>query len=121
MADWRGRNGSEALQVRSELRDGVAIVRPIGDVDLTGSPTLKMEIRKVATASVKLLIIDVGGVAYMDSSGVATLVEAMQLARRGQMKLVLCALQPKVKSIFEIARLDTVFTIVDTLETALSK
>lgn len=121
MADFRGRGGAEALQVKSELRDGAAIVRPIGDVDLMGSPTLKQEIRKVVTPAVKTLVIDLAGVGYMDSSGVATLVEAMQLARRGQIKLVLCALQPKVKSIFEIARLDTVFTIVDTVESALAK
>lgn len=121
MADFRIKSGTDALQVKSELRSGAVIVRPIGDVDLTGSPTLKHEIRKVATPDVKTLVIDLGGVAYMDSSGVATLVEAMQLARRGQMKLVLCGLQPKVKSIFEIARLDTVFSIVDTVETAISK
>ncbi len=121
MADLRGRSNSEALQVRSEMRDGAAIVRPIGDVDLSGSPTLKQEIRKVLTTRLTSLVIDLGGVSYMDSSGVATLVEAMQLTRRGQTKLVLCGLQPKVKSIFEIARLDTVFTIVDTVDTALTK
>jgi len=51
-------------------------------------------------------------VPYMDSSGVATLVEAMQTARRTGGRLILCSMQAKVRSIFEIARLDTVFTIV---------
>ena len=56
----------------------------------------------------------------MDSSGVATLVEAMQVARRGGGKLILCALQEKVRSVFEIARLDMVFTIVASTEEAVT-
>jgi anti-sigma B factor antagonist len=52
------------------------------------------------------LVVDLAQVPYMDSSGVATFVEAMQIARRVGSKLVLCALQERVRSIFEIARLD---------------
>ena len=59
------------------------------------------------------LVIDLSAVPFMDSSGVATLVEALQVQRRGSNKLVLCGLQPKVRSIFEIARLDMVFAIAD--------
>lgn len=121
MADLRGRSGADTLVVKVENRDGAVIVRPAGDIDLSGSPTLRQEIRRVTTDKPARLIIDLSGVPYMDSSGVATLVEAMQIARRNNTKLILCALQVKVRSIFEIARLDTVFTIVDTVETALSK
>lgn len=121
MADLRGRGGSETLVVKSESRDGAVIVRPAGDIDLSGSPTLRQEIRKLTADKPAKLIIDLGGVPYMDSSGVATLVEAMQIARRNNTKLLLCALQPKVRSIFEIARLDTVFTIVDSVDAALTK
>ena len=49
----------------------------------------------------------------MDSSGVATLVEALQVQRRKGRKLVLCGLQAKVRSIFEISRLDRVFQITE--------
>jgi anti-sigma B factor antagonist len=56
----------------------------------------------------------------MDSSGVATLVEAMQVARKQGGRLVLCGLQEKVRSIFEIARLDMVFTIVGSRNEALT-
>ena len=58
--------------------------------------------------------------ARSDSSGVATLVEAMQQTRRRGVKLVLCNMQEKVRSIFEIARLDTVFTIVDNTDQAMA-
>ena len=55
----------------------------------------------------------------MDSSGVATLVEAMQLSRKQNASLVLFSMQDKVRSIFEIARLDRVFTIVPLEDDAL--
>ena len=66
------------------------------------------------------LVVDLSGVSYMDSSGVATLVEAMQVQRQKDNKLVLCALQPRVKGIFQISRLDTMFTIADDRETAVT-
>ena len=118
MADLRGRSGAEPLLVRSETKDGAVIVRPSGDIDLAGSPTLRMELRKLQMAKPMRLVIDLAGVPYMDSSGVATLVEAMQIARKNNTKLILCALQDKVRSIFEIARLDTVFTIVTNTDAA---
>lgn len=114
-----GKPGAESLNVRSESRDDAVIVTPTGDIDLAGSPTLRAELRKIQANKPARLVINLAGVPYMDSSGVATLVEAMQNARRGGSKLVLCALQDRVRSIFEIARLDTVFTIVDSPEAAL--
>lgn len=117
MADWRGKS-AEPLLVRSEVKDGTVIVRPSGDIDLSGSPILRQELRRVQADKPNRLVIDLGLVPYMDSSGVATLVEAMQIARKNSTKLVLCAMQAKVRSIFEIARLDTVFTIVADAERA---
>jgi anti-sigma B factor antagonist len=112
MADIRGKNATPALQITAEVREGATVVLPVGDIDLSGSPTLRFELRRVQESKPARLIIDLTGVAYMDSSGVATLVEAMQIARRNSTRLVLCGLREKVRSIFEIARLDTVFTIV---------
>ncbi len=119
MADPRRNN--ESLNVKSEVRDGATLVTPMGDVDLTASPVLRQELKRVQGTRPARLVVDLSQVPYMDSSGVATLVEAMQIARKNSTKLVLCAMQPKVKSIFEIARLDTVFTIAPDVEKALSQ
>jgi anti-anti-sigma factor len=54
----------------------------------------------------------------MDSSGVATLVEALQMTNRSGVRLALYGMQERVRSIFEIARLDTVFKITETFEQA---
>ncbi|HMN39234.1 MAG TPA: STAS domain-containing protein [Phycisphaerales bacterium] len=120
MSDLRGRHGGAAMAVTFETRGAAVIVRPSGDVDLSGSPTLRQELRRVQAGAPGRLVIDLAGVPYMDSSGVATLVEAMQVARRADTKLVLCGLQDKVRSIFEIARLDTVFAIVADVDAAIA-
>ena len=101
------------MQVDVEKGAGATTVSPNGDVDLSVSKDLQSALKKVMEEKPDRVIVDLQGVPYMDSSGVATLVEAMQIARKQSTKLVLCGLQEKVRSIFEIARLDKVFTIVD--------
>lgn len=108
-----------ALRIDTEHRGSATVLSCTGDIDLTASPLLRQHIHQVQGEKIEKLVIDLGGVPYMDSSGVATLVEAMQLSRKSGASLVLCAMQDKVRSIFEIARLDTVFTIVPDVEQAL--
>ncbi|MCA9292264.1 MAG: STAS domain-containing protein [Phycisphaerales bacterium] len=101
------------MEVKEEQLNGHPVIAPQGDVDLGNSKDLQYHLRQSLNKKPKQLVVDLGGVPYMDSSGVATLVEAMQVSRRSGVSLVLCAMTPRVKSIFEIARLDKVFRIVD--------
>lgn len=111
---------SGELQVSSRSEGDAVILVPVGDIDLAGSPTLREEIKRVTAARPARLIVDLSSVSYMDSSGVATLVEALQMSRKNKAKLVLCCLQDRVRSIFEIAKLETVFLITPTLDAARS-
>lgn len=113
-------NESPEIEVNLERRDDAIIVTPVGDIDLSRSPSLRHQITRAQSDRPERLVIDLTQVPYMDSSGVATLVEAMQVSRRSGGKLVLCGLQEKVRSIFEIARLDTVFVIVESCDDAMN-
>lgn len=110
------------LKITTTIREGGTIVTPHGDVDMTASPALKVELRKATSASPPpaRLIIDLSNVMYMDSSGLATLVEALQTSRKNKHKLIVCSLTPRVRAIFDIAKLAMVFTIVPTLDEALN-
>ena len=110
---------ADEIEVGRELRDGVMILSPAGDVDLSASPALRHHLREALGEKPTRLIVNLGGVEYMDSSGVATLVEGLQIARRASTTLVLANLRDRVRSVFEIARLDTVFTIVPTVDEAI--
>ena len=91
-----------------------AIVVPMrGEIDLHNSP----EVRKVllgllAKDPPKRLVLNLADVPYMDSSGIAVLVEALQKLRKTGGKIYLTNLQPRVKGLLEIARLNTVFVVV---------
>ena len=106
------------MEISLEKRDDDVILSPLGDVDLSSSRELQQTVKRAMEDKPQRLIVNLTDVPYMDSSGVATLVEAMQIARKQSTRLVLCCMQSKVRSIFEIARLDRVFTIVDDLESA---
>jgi anti-sigma B factor antagonist len=99
------------------LPDGT-LLQPTGEIDLARSPELRQRLREELERRPKRLIIDLSKVAYMDSSGVATLVEALQRSKAANCRLILTGLQPKVKSIFAIARLDSVFAIAADIEAA---
>lgn len=109
---------SGQLEVSTRQLGDAIVVMPVGDIDLTASPSFRGELKKVLDQRKPRIIIDLTGVPYMDSSGVATLVEAMQLSRKAKIRLVLCCLQDRVRSIFEIAKLEMVFTITPTVDAA---
>ena len=111
---------AQDLEINLEDISGGVVVRPVGEIDLSCAALLRQHLSQVQGRRPGRLVIDLSAVPYMDSSGVATLVEAMQVARRNNGTLVLAALQDKVRSIFEIARLDMVFKIVDSVEQAVA-
>jgi anti-sigma B factor antagonist len=99
---------------------GVIVIAPSADIDMSRSPELRTAIRQEMGAGVHKLIVDLEEVHYMDSSGLATLVEAMRNASNTSTKLVICNMNQKVSAIFEIARLDSFFSIVQSREDAIS-
>jgi anti-sigma B factor antagonist len=95
---------------------GQTVVTPAGDIDLNNAHRFQLALRHALESQPPRLVVDLAKVPYMDSSGVATLVDALQNVRRYGGQLVICSLHPKVRSIFEITRLDDVFTIVGSLK-----
>jgi anti-sigma B factor antagonist len=90
-----------------------------GDVDMNTSPDVRNGLGEVfKQAGSKALVINLSGVRYMDSSGIATLVEAMQNCMKQGMKLRLVELSPSVRDVFELARLSSIFEIFPTVNDA---
>ena len=109
-----------SLEILAEQVGTSTVLAPQGEVDMARSPLLRKAIGDAMKAKPGKLVLDLAAVAYMDSSGLATLVEALQNSRKASLPLVLCGLTPRVRSILEIARLNTVFTLCDTREQALA-
>lgn len=101
-----------SYEIRHE--GGIAVVALKGDVDLDASPT----VRKALLDCVGLkhgVLVDMSQVSYLDSSGVASLVEAFQTARKSGTRFALAAVSQPAMRVLELARLDRVFSIHPTL------
>jgi anti-sigma B factor antagonist len=82
-----------------------------GEIDLHEAPNVKAQLQPLIGAQQPTVVVDMGGVSYIDSSGLALFIEAMQRVHGYGGKFALCALRPSVRTIFDISRLDQVFKI----------
>ena len=91
-----------------------------GEIDLHVSANLAQSLHAMIEKKPKQLIVDLAKVSYIDSSGLAALIEGMQNVQQYGGTFALVSLQEPVRTIFEIARLDQVFRIYPDVNTALA-
>ncbi|MGC1479676.1 MAG: STAS domain-containing protein [Chthoniobacterales bacterium] len=108
------------MDIKETEQDGITTLAPKGEIDLHASPELREALHEQAEKKVPTLLVDFSKVGYIDSSGLATLVEYVRDSKTFGGKFALYALQPKVKMVFELVRLNELFTIADTREDALA-
>jgi anti-anti-sigma factor len=91
-----------------------------GEIDLHVSPEVAEALRTMTVKMPARVVVDLTRVTYLDSSGLAVLIEAMQNVQEYGGKFAVAGVQESVKHIFEIARLDQVFQIFPTVDEALA-
>lgn len=91
-----------------------------GEIDLHVSPRIALSLSQLVTKKPAKLVVDMSRVTYIDSSGLAVLIEAMQSMEEYGGIFAIAGLQETVRSIFEIARLDQVFRIFPDVNSALT-
>jgi len=99
-------------------REGRLIVAFSGDIDLQSSPQARHVLLEAVDRGQSVLV-DLSAVHYIDSSGVASLVESFQKSRKSGQGYVLVSLSDGARRVLELARLDKVFTICGDIEEAL--
>ena len=106
------------MGVKFTVKDDLTVCHLEGEVDINTSPDIKKNFDKVIAKKTPKIVISLSRVTYVDSSGLATLVEILKNMKSYGGKLKLSALSPKVKSLFEITKLDKLFSIAQTDEEA---
>lgn len=101
-----------------EERQHAALVTVSGDVDAGTVHQLRDAFDTVVAAGQHRFVIDLAAVPFMDSSGLAVLVQLFKRVRVGEGDVRIAALQPTVLRIFELVRLTRVFELFDTAEQA---
>lgn len=99
------------MEIKESTESSILVLAVSGEIDLNHSPALRVILRDKAKAKTAQLLLDFTAVAYIDSSGLATLIEYYQSARSFSGKFALCSLSSRVQSSFDLMRLSEVFSI----------
>jgi anti-sigma B factor antagonist len=94
------------------------IVEVAGQIDLGTSPALRKTLLESLKGTQRLAI-NLTAVEYVDSSGIASLLEVLKEARKTEKRIVLFGLTGAVLQVLELTRLTRVFEIFETEEQAL--
>jgi anti-sigma B factor antagonist len=96
------------------------VFTPEGAIDLHVSPELRASLRAVIDEKPKRLVVDLSRVPYVDSSGIAVLIGAMQSLELEGGVFLLAGAQETVMTILESAKLDKYFRLFPSVEAALA-
>ena len=106
------------MNVTVEILPKGAVLVVEGQVDMHTSPELRVKLRENLEKKMTPLVVDLTKVQFIDSSGLATLIEALQAVGKYGGRLRLCGLAPAVKNLFKLSNLISIFDIRATREDA---
>ena len=107
------------MQIQESQVNTLTILELSGRFDVYNAPALEALLKRVAEKELAYALVNLGGVQFVDSTGLATLVQGMKRCRQQNGDVYLCSLQQPVRIIFELTRFDMVFNIFDTQEDAI--
>jgi anti-sigma B factor antagonist len=109
------------VEISARQFDGFVILDVSGDIDLAHSPQMrKALLGEIKEKKIPKVFINLQSVRYMDSSGIATLVEGLKASRDVGSRLILYSLSKHVREVMHLARLQTIFEIFEDEQQALA-
>ncbi len=108
------------LEIDIARNGACSVVHVKGDIDLKTSPELRAAILDLfEKRGQERVILDLAAVHYIDSSGVASLVEGLQEAKKRNARFILSGLNEAPRHVLDLTRLTSVFEITQTVDEAL--
>ncbi|MCM8760619.1 MAG: STAS domain-containing protein [Candidatus Omnitrophica bacterium] len=108
------------MAVKIENKNGLTVCYVEGEIDINSSPSIKKVFDKLISSKTPKIVVNLSKVTYVDSSGLATLVEILKNMRSYGGRLRLTNLSSKIKSLFEITKLEKLFEIMADEQDAIS-
>jgi anti-sigma B factor antagonist len=101
------------MQQVSRTISGVAVLALSGRFDSYAAPAVNAWMSTATERPRARVVVNLSGVDFVDSSALSALVSGLKHCRMGKGELYLCGLQPQVRIIFELTRLNRAFTVFD--------
>jgi anti-sigma B factor antagonist len=92
-----------------------------GEIDLYTCPELKQELLRVIEEGATLIVVDLAGTTFIDSTGLGVLIRGVERLRMNEGRLAVACADPNLTKIFEVTGLDRVFSIYGSREEALEQ
>ncbi len=109
------------MKIEAHHREGVTILEPKGKITIgAGDVALREAVHEALGAGAKNILVNLGGVSTIDSSGIGELVSAFTTVSNRGGKLKLYKLPPKVSDILQITQLISVFDVFDDEDEAIA-
>ncbi len=109
------------LQIAARHLERITVFDVSGDIDLATSPELrKALLRELRELRIPRVVLNLKDVHYIDSSGVASLVEGLKASRDVGSRLVLFGLNSAVREVLQLSKLVKIFEITDSEEQAVA-
>jgi len=109
------------MQISARHLDRTTILDVSGDIDLATSPELrKALLRELREMRIPRVVLNLKAVKYVDSSGVASLVEGLKASRDLGSRLILFGLNSAVREVLQLSKLLRIFEIAETEEQAVA-
>ena len=99
------------FKIKISEKEQIALIHVQGDVDMLTSPDLRDSLVPFFRPDIKGIVVDLSGVTFMDSSGIATLVEGLQWSIKQERGFILAAPGQTVMNALSLTKLDKIFTI----------
>jgi anti-sigma B factor antagonist len=115
---WMKKSASRGVATPRKDRPNVLPLK--GEIDLHVYPAVMASLNAMIKKKPKRLVVDLSRVTYVDSTGLAAFIRAMQKVEAYGGKFSLAGVPETVRSIFEMSRLDQVFKIFPDVDTAMS-
>ncbi len=110
----------KTVNLQIEAFDTVTVLKISGRIDTHSVHRLRQQLFLAANGADKNIVLDLAGVDFIDSSGLATIVQTMKQCRAGRGDLRLCKPTQSVRMVLELTRLDKALDIFPTQESALA-
>jgi anti-sigma B factor antagonist len=107
------------VNISTRRNDKTTIFDLSGDLDFANSPRVRDSVlREIRECHMPLVVVNLSQVRYMDSSGVASLIEGLKASRDLGSRFILVGLSTSTRDVLQLSRLIKVFEVYDNEEEA---
>jgi len=103
---------------KSDLDGGITVLRLDGRLNLVSAPRLKTAIDQAVEGGRPRVVVDLGAVVFMDSSGLGALIAGLKKARQGSGDLRITGVNQQVATVLQLTNLDRVLRAHSSVEAA---